>query len=84
MISKLKLSHILGVQFALWTLCSMVVHGPQVLAYVALQVLTSGVFAFAIQRSYMKYAGSTPEAVVRLETESATGSLAGATARQAG
>ena len=84
--SKLRLSHMLTALGLIWVGTCIYCHGPAILSYVALQFVTSGVFAWAIHSSVKKHLlNAANDATVRRSND-AEGSvrMEPATARQAG
>ena len=54
-LEQIKLSYLLAAEFVVWAVLCVAVHGPAILCYVAFQAATSGVFAYAIHRSYQQH-----------------------------
>jgi len=69
--SRIELKHLLIGLVVTWAVCCVFSRGPAILAYIAMQAATSGVFAWAILKSLKKCEQATPEKeVLRLSTES--------------
>lgn len=49
-LSKVPFSLLLGGALVVWGVSCVLVHGPAIIGYVSLQILTSGVFAWQIFR----------------------------------
>ncbi|MDB4614724.1 hypothetical protein OAH18_03435 [bacterium] len=68
--SRIELKHLLIALVAGWAVCCVMSRGPAILAYIAMQAATSGVFAYAILKSLKKQSLAEPEEkVLRLSTE---------------
>ena len=79
-----SLLQIVVAEVAVWAVLCMLVHGPAILAYIALQVATSGVFAFAVERSYRRHLQSAKARPVVTPIPEATPQPAETVAAQAG
>lgn len=54
-LNQLRMSTLLTGSLLIWGVCCFLVHGSAILAYAAIQLATSGVFALAIYRTEQKY-----------------------------
>ena len=70
--SRIELKHLLIGLVIAWAVCCVFSRGPAILAYIAMQVATSGVFAWAILSSLKKHEQAKPDQeALRLNSGSA-------------
>ena len=59
--SKIALNHLLIGLIVVWAVCCVYSRGPAILAYIAMQAATSGVFAWAILKALKKCEKAAPD-----------------------
>jgi hypothetical protein len=70
--SRIELKHLLIGLVIAWAVCCVFSRGPAILAYIAMQAATSGVFAWAILSSLKKHEQATSDKeALRLSSEAA-------------